>query len=100
MGQQQHCGKGINLNGGELGFECTMNTKYQNTNYILNILNCLNWEKIYCIFSQWKLESVLTVIFSALITGILVLLPYILKFKYLISHFYYGVNLQESLDEN
>ena len=39
-------------------------------------------------------------IYSVIISGLLVLLPYILKFKYLIAHFYYGMNLTKSLDES
>ena len=80
------CGKEIDLNGVE-------QMDYD------QIVCCskLNWSKMNCLFSQWRLESALTAIYTAMLTGILGLLPYILKFKYLISHFYSGLDSQQSL---
>ena len=56
------------------------------------------WHKVQCVLSEWRLESVLTILYGALISGIAVLLPYILKFKYLIAHIYLGENVEHSLD--
>ena len=57
------------------------------------------WQRVHCVVSEWRLESVLTVVYGVLISGIAVLLPHILKFKYLIAHIYVGENLQHSMDQ-